>query len=264
MQKLLVLAALVIAVGCSPDTPTSALKQTVDQRASDITVLQAWHGKSYALDLPGHFPGGELDKQECSEVGNYSSGSAIYRTVRCSSELERKAKLDGFADRSPLLNDSLHMYASIPSEGREYWQTGRCEIVEFRTVIRDAALNAASFTGIGFYLSPGHTQDGSTRFYVAKNRLHAVGHVTLVDGSPATVHRFIAQGMCFGLGGNGGSIYSRRYKFRPYARFASDGFEHQVWDDVAKDYLLGLPEQSTSGTPRVESFDRQLELLKQQ
>ena len=132
-----------------------------------------------------------------------------------------------------------------------------CELVELRTVTPDYVLEQPSFKGISFYFNPGSAE------IVRKDALHKVGSVILKNGTPASVHRFIAQGMCFGTGGNGGSSSDRQYKFRPFAQYHVDGNDYNVWDDVQNDYLLGRDRNNYSRYVFVKDFDRQQELQKQ-
>jgi hypothetical protein len=148
--------------------------------------------------------------------------------------------------RPPFLNRFVY---SGPS-------AGLCELIELRTVTPDHASTAPTFAGIGFWFAGAFS-------FVPASELQAVGNVLLRDGSPAVVHRFVAQGMCFGQGGNTGSILERRFEFKPFARFdvAPTLTWYRVWDDVSNDYLLGRA-RSTSYS-FVASFDRQGELLRQ-
>lgn len=136
--------------------------------------------------------------------------------------------------------------------------SGACETIEFTTLTKRAAFDAPTFRGIGFYVS----SQGMS--FVSKETLLArgdSGEVTLKDGSRAIAHRFVAQGMCFGLGGNGGAIARRTYEWKPYARFDAGGDTYRIWDGVRRNYFLGRVDGSLSAG-FVSSFDRTRELLR--
>lgn len=262
MKKFLT-AAIAIAVlsACQGETADSGLNASIEKRGEDVTVLQAWLGQTVSLDFTGHFGGDyRIKPSDCVETSrrpyNGNNGQQyFYVTTNCASAIENAMKMNG--QRSPLIGSAPHTYYDYPNQGQST-TSGMCEMVEFRTITPDASLDSPAFKGIGFYYSRSQSE------LIKKDRLHKVGHVTLKNGAPATVHRFIAQGMCFGLGGNGGTIADRQYKFRPFAQF--DGFDgnlYSVWDSVDKDYLLGRDRENFSSYVFVKEFDRQQELLKQ-
>lgn len=269
MQSRLFAGGLIVitAIACGQQkTDSSALQSgSIDQASADVTVLQAWlSDKDAAVDFgtPWFTPDYKLNPDRCQTISSQThqgnDGFYTRAEVDCSSELREKASQD-FDKDSPLITEAGHSYIRR-SVGSSYSESGYCEIVEFRTVIRDAALNSPVFNGIGFYYSRSRYDTTSRGKFIDKDQLHAVGHVTLKDGSPATVHRFIAQGMCFGMGGNGDSIYHRRYVFRPFARFTGDhDTTYNNWDNVQNNYLLGLSDNNVT----VKTFDRQNDLLKQ-
>lgn len=259
--------ALFSLVACdgtkSSSEASSSLASTSDNRGNDITVLQAWLGQTVMVTIDGFFGGDlQLARTACPIVRDETFGSGtVEHHVQCDREIEQKARLSGFTQDSPLVNEgALYTYGE---EGPNHFYaiSGECELVEMRTVLRDAALNAATFTGVGFYLAGGFsTIDNRSQFFVAKDRLHAVGHVRLADGAPATVHRFIARGSCFETGGNGDSLAHRHFELRPFAQYGEGGNDFKVWDQVPADYKLGFVFESPQ-SHFVQGFDRQNELL---
>ncbi len=202
---------------------------TVDKVGTDVTVLQAWIGVTVGVANPNGYRSGDvqIDPSNC-------------RGTECSGEAE--AVLESLL---------VGGYRYAPNS------TGLCETVEVRTVTTKAAFDALSFRGLGF-----HYQEGrfAKSFFVAKTVLEmeaGSGSVTLADGTAALVHRFVFQGACFGMGGNGSSLYERHYSLKPYARFDDGADSFRVWDSVPTDYALGRsPNRSW-----VASFDRQSEVL---
>jgi hypothetical protein len=204
-----------------------ALVAVLDQSSGDVATLQAWLGPTITGSAESPSLGGDrFDQSAC--VGD-----------DCTAAAAALLALPGHAP-SPFVNP-LHFTPQ---------RSGRCEIVELRTVTRLAALDAESFAGIGFWI------DGIETFIPAA-QLDEVGRTTLRDGSPAVVHRFLAAGMCFGLGGNTGSILMRRYDWKPYARFDDAGAQYRNWDQVSVNAHLGRGSDGSF----VSSFDRQGELL---
>ena len=261
VKTLSTLSLILTMTACQGNQVNSDLKGSIDRPGDDITVLQAWFGETVFLQLNNVVLGGKTFKvSSCSEKDRRaytgSDGQTYYHvTTDCTSAAEDAMRLDG-QSRSPLLNKSIHSYYDVPSQSSKQNITGRCEMTEFRTITPDAALASSDFRGIGFYYS------GSNTDLIGKDRLHKVGSVTLKNGNSATVHRFIAQSMCFGNGGNGGSISDRQFKFRPFVQFnGSDGNIYNIWDNVGSDYLLGR-NRAVSQYVFVRDFDRQDELLK--
>lgn len=211
------------------DAAASADELTTDKAGQDVTVLQAWIGQTVGRRYENGYQLGDLalslDRchgDDCTAAAQSLLGSQLVGPFRYS------------ADHS-----------------------GQCETVEIRTVIREAAFEAPSFKGIGLYVS-----SLGEPVLVSKERLAGradSGRVTLADGSPARVHRFVVKGTCFGLGGNGGSLYRRGYDLKPFAQFdvAETDTSYRVWDSVEGNYRLGRKADGSW----VQSFDRQGELL---
>ncbi len=198
----------------------------VDKSGADVAVLQAWLGDAITPeDQPPSLGGLRFDPALCSGTDCTAAAEALLG--------------------APFVLPFVYLGPT----------SGRCEVIELRTVTRRPALDAPSFAGIGFFFA------GATGF-VPRERLSLAGAVTLADGTPAAVHRFLAPGMCFGQGGNSSSIISRRFTFKPYARFdaTSAATQYRVWDDVREDYLLGRTRDDHYGF--VSRFDRSAELLR--
>jgi hypothetical protein len=238
------LAALaLLSTACATEVEAETAPQitsaatTSDQRSGDVTVLQAWIGQTISQGYAGGYKPGDftLDINRCH--GGDCSGAV-----------------------SSLVDSYL-----IGSFEYEANRSGLCELVELRTVIRKSAFDAPSFTGIGFFLA-----GRADPVFVSKANLEreaGAGTVTLKDGQPGLVHRLVYQGTCFGLGGNGGSLYRRNYTFRPYAAYAgADGVTYRNWDEVPTDYLLGRATDRMgfvdSRGAWVQSFDRQADVLR--
>jgi hypothetical protein len=258
---------LVLAASCGTKATSSLESNNIDTRGNDVTVLQAWLGSTVSLRL-GSWSSGDyiLNPSDCTTMREQrwssSQGEVIRRDVDCTDAYQNAARVNG--GESPVLNKILMTYDQIANTNSYYTVSGMCELFEFRTVSPRAVVDAASFKGIGFYASTSRYNDHYITPFIAKDSLHEVGSVTLKDGRPGAVHRFTMQGMCFGTGGNGGTIADRAVKFRPYAQFYAQDTDtvYSVWDDVATDYLLGRNRDLIQYV-FVRNFDRQSELLKQ-
>lgn len=248
---------------CSQPAPSSStvLAEGENRPGKDVAVLQAWIGQTVGVTTnpTGGFSANfAIHPNDCSTTERHtypsaSGGTYDYVVADCSAAIQSAAKLPNFPDISPMLKPALHEW-EVSAQGT-YSRTGMCELMEFRTVTPNDVIGQPTFEGIGFFLGG----ISGAEYFVAKAKLHKVGDVTLADGRPGSVHRFISQGFCFGMGGNGGSIYSRKYVFKPFARFVSSGQTFNIWDDVAN-YFIGRKDNSEW----VQSFDRQSELLKSQ
>lgn len=213
------------AEGDAPATDESDV--TSDTSGGDVALLQVWIGETAGLRYESGTALGDkvLSRDQCSGADCRAAAQSVY--------------------------DSL----VVGPFDYDFERSGRCETVEIRTVLRESALRAPTFRGIGLHLS---TTAGPV--FVDKATLDgrpAAGRVTLADGTPGVVHRFVARGMCFGLGGNGGSIAMRHYELKPFAAFEADGAEHRVWEHRAENLRLGRRPDGTF----VPSVDRQAELL---
>ena len=132
----------------------------------------------------------------------------------------------------------------------------RCTVTEIRTVTAQTALDAPSFTGIGFF----HNEHSELRT-ITREQLDErdYGAVTLRDGhTPARVHGFAALSACWR--GTASSTYNHRESFKPFAEFVSaDGTKHRRWeahDDHALGQVWGYGQEG-----RTLNFDRARELL---
>jgi hypothetical protein len=217
----------------TPGVCVPAPAPVLDHRGTDVTVTQAW----LATPVTGSEQGPSL--------GGIRFDPALCDGNDCTVPVEEALRQPGAAQTSPLIAPLLYTR----------FVSGACEMIELRVVVRQGALDASTFAGLGFYYSFTPAQIVS----VPKSRLHAIASVTLKDGTPAVEHRLLAPGMCFGQGGNSGSIYRRRYELRPFARFATATTEHRVWDDVSQDYLLA---RARDGVGFVSGFDRRADVLR--
>lgn len=217
----------------------------VDQRSGDVTILQAWAGDMYCRGTWCRHP---LDVALCDGAD-------------CGKAVREAARLDSIA--SPLAN-RFEFSESAAS----------CSAIELRALIRKEAFEAPTFHGIGFAMNGTNCGD-PYRFapegqFVPKSELHRVGvEVALAGGGTGYVLRFLAKRNC-AFGGDSGSLSRYGKMFRPFAQFRVEEARGTVfynnWDNVESDYKLGCVGTSTSaGSPyiRVESFDRQGELLAQ-
>ncbi|MFO0676229.1 MAG: hypothetical protein U0169_06825 [Polyangiaceae bacterium] len=226
------------AIGCaapqaddSDVVSSSGDALTVDRAADDISLLQAWIGGTV---------GRRYDY-------GYTLGDVALPLDRCHGT-------DCTSAAASLLESQLLGPFSYDKE-----HSGMCETVELRTVTKKAAFDAPSFRGIGFYVS----SLGGTAF-LSKTELltHGdSGEVTLKDGSAGIVHRFVVKGMCFGLGGNGDSIYHRKYRMKPFVQFdvPETDMSYRLWDGFPTDHRLGRSDDDRTWT---QSFDRQGDLLR--
>jgi hypothetical protein len=199
---------------------------TRDQRSTDIQALQAW----IAPTVGRRFGAGA------------SVGDRLLDLTKCNAN-------DCSAAAQLLIDSPLVGGFQYDSN-----RSGQCEVIEFRVVVREAALTQPSFAGLGAYLSHG-SEMVSLSAELARGRAQA-GRVTLRNGEAGQVLRFATQGTCFGLGGNTGSIMNRSYAFLPFVDFAAGADTYRVWERSAN-HVLGR----TRDGAFVTSFDRQSDLL---
>jgi hypothetical protein len=224
----------------------SSYGANIDQRTNDITVLQIWTGSEiYSKSEEG----GSLDLSQCKGTqGN------PYLNLDCAAAVQALLK-----NSSDSATPALATAFGFPSQG------GVCETWEIRTVTKLSAFNSPTFTGIGFSLERGSYSGANEGLFIPKAELDQVGvTVTLKDGEPAIVHRFVAQGACNANGDDGYSLEFSMIKFRPYARFNTATDQYTNWDSVASDYQVGAIYNSSSISTfdHVNSFDRQNDVLK--
>ncbi|NOU28700.1 MAG: hypothetical protein HOO96_12405 [Polyangiaceae bacterium] len=143
--------------------------------------------------------------------------------------------------------------------GRVYVDPDSCSRIEVRLVAREAALNEASFSGVGFWTSRGST-------FARKSDLQEVGRVRLANGESGVVLRFAGASVC--VSSQHGSPTSNTYQtfaFKPYAAYdvqsAGETHRYRVWEKMQGNHLLGRTAPGVS--PMVDStgFDRQADLL---
>jgi hypothetical protein len=221
-------------VCAAPPPPPPPPPAVVDQAGADVTVLSAQIGASITSSQAG--PG----------VGGLQFDTAACAGTDCTAPVLPLLALPGHATPSPALD--AFVYGP---------QSGRCETLEIRSLTRLSARTAPTFAGLGFYFANRTVYTAPPTTLIPAARLDEISHVTLRDGSAGVVHRFVAPGMCFGQGGNSSGIYSRRYDFRPFARFDTPTAQFRVWDTVSSNYVLGRAADGGF----VTSFDRSGALL---
>jgi hypothetical protein len=220
-----------------------ARADVVTQSSTDVQALQAWRADAYQLDPqrcvgPAPAPGQRVD-QDCAAQG---------------AELARAP----WADRaSPSVNDWR-----LPVEnhnGYVYSRYASGHLVELRVLVKRAALDAPSFTGVGFYAS---NALGSGLRFVPKAALHVVSpkDVTLASGEPAAVLRFVlAMPGESGDSSTGWAMAS--VAFKPYVEFQDGATTYRNWEPVSDDFRV-YREPNGGGRHQSTSFDRQAELLR--
>lgn len=262
------LASLVAVVGCTQATgdeasSTDALSTTTDSVGNDVQVLQVWT-RGNVIPRSGltisRSPGDielNADTTRCKALGTSTWGAWTEDKIDCSDLLIDMLKEGGV--KAPSLSSS-RFTISTRSPSQRYIDPDFCKLLEVRVLVKDEALNAATFKGIGFYTSNGDT-------FAEKADLTTVGHTTLKTGEAASVLRFTAQSTCISGARNStsGNMY-QTYELKPYARFdvpeGSDVRRFRVWESIEGNHRLG---RSWPGrVPAVDSsgFDRQADLLR--
>jgi hypothetical protein len=192
----------------------SAQAETIHQSSQDIQLLTArWTGLLTGIENPGPQTGSArpVNLAECSYTP--LAQPAGYRNYDCTLAYEKMKKRPGVAGTNYLI-DSLGWVAMPPSASAAGWVQADSKYqgsYEFEVVVRKGALEVAS--GIGFLEQKvTTTYNGSqtretllTRSFPIPpiaNPLLPEKTVTLIDGTPGLVYRFLMVGPKYSYGGN--------------------------------------------------------------
>ncbi len=134
-------------------------------------------------------------------------------------------------------------------------RSGKCELLEVSTIITSDAFSSENFRGIGLYL--GGTTGGKGQ-WISRDELQ-LQFDHRQNGLPYLEHVFLVQGMCFGQGGNSGSIWNRSFQVKPYAVFDSQESHllYFKWEDTLQNHEIS-PGRTESGQANI---NRRPELL---
>lgn len=232
VQLALALTSTCAVAGCSGESAPSDTNEyaaTTNGTSVDLSTLQAWLGPKVTRSFNG-------------SAG--ASGDLVIDLGACAGS-DCTAPAQGLLE-SPLLGTFRY----------DAQRSGKCEMLEVRMVIREAALNQPSFDGVGLYLSDAGVLHASAD---TVRRKADAGAVTLANGERGRVLRFAAQGFCFGVGGSTSSVQNRRYEIASFVQFSAGGNTYRNWEPSANHRLGRVP--SPSGA-FVSALDRQRELLR--
>ena len=235
------LSPLSLAAGVGTSRAPSL--RLVTQASTDVQILQAWTDKSI-----------ELIHSDCVGMDPIPGESVL---KDCTQQAQRLTKAP-WADReSPAVNDWMLPMRNY--NGQVYSPNYSGHIVEIRALVRRAALDTPTFTGIGFYF---HNMIQGNTVFIPKDQLHIVSDREVVlrnGGDHAVVMRFV--GWMPGYQGHSGTGWCMdRVFFKPFARFTTDRENFENWDVAPNDYVIFRCE-SAGGTRQVMKFNREQELL---
>jgi hypothetical protein len=271
-MKLRIPALLVVSVliGCSSpavetttvDTSTSDLSGTSEESGLDAQVLQVWTpGRLFPTRAPGGWLGVRpndvtLDAATaCATTGTSTWSHWQDTTVDCAAAFAAAAPFDVTKAAGPVLTPVRFTVSKDLTGTQVLTDPDFCSIVELRVVLRDAARNAPSFAGVGFWTSRGET-------FTPKGELQEVGHTRLASGEDATVLRFSGISTCISSAHNStsGNIY-QTFSFKPYAAFDADDRRYRVWERISGNHAIGRSWPGATPAVDASGFDRQGELL---
>jgi len=245
---------------------SSAQTVVIDQSGTDVQVLQVWTpGKVFPNPAPAWSSSGPQDLQldaaagtDCVRLNSRETATWNSRDLDCTDAFVTKAAWPG-SPKSPAFNALRWNVTTNVQSRQSFTDPDFCQLVELRTVTKDASLAAPSFAGIGFHTSRAPS-------FVPKSDLHAVGHVTLKSGEAATVHRFVGISTCISGAHNStsGNTY-QTFDFKPYARFDLSPGEgdasFRVWESINGNHRLGRSWPGSQPAVNSLEFNREDELL---
>jgi hypothetical protein len=116
-------------------------------------------------------------------------------------------------------------HSHFTSKSATHGERPRCTLYELIAASRSDAVGEAR--ALGFYL------DGTTTV-VPMADVVEVGSVTLADGEPGVLHRFVAAALC-----DGGTTRTHRIEVKPFLVVAPDGDACVYrWEDVASNHVI--------------------------
>jgi hypothetical protein len=229
MLKLLiniVIITLVSLIGAN------SFGNTVNRAGNDVYLLKAFIGDKVIHENMVGFSTNriEIDLDKCIQIDYLSAYEQL--VLDCSAQVQELAKQHGSDKLTPLLRPFI--VNGHKSNGTVYTQTLNCSVIEVETAIKNSALNAVSFDGIGFFVNGRLT-------FIKKDSLHQISQVTLKEKStPATIHRFIDISLCWR--GSMSSSMNQDYELKPYASFfdAKTDTTYNNWENYTGNHIINF------------------------
>jgi len=240
----------------------SADAVSTSARNEDVQVLKVINAPSFSLSKASIYAA--LDQEQCrpegttwSEIKAWDTEVSGYLSVTldCTDAFTRKfgfptmrsVTIRGY--RTKKAEEAHYGYVGFSNSGGGYW------VKTVELVVKQSAIDAPTFHGIGFYLNafsyryyeprpaPGPDNGNGHFMTAAQVRAQADQYpaATLANGDRVRVIKALLPSE-YALGGTS-SVPA--FYFRPFAEYQDGADKHQRWDRVASDYFVGSSTEFT-------------------
>ena len=253
------LLAVAATTGCATSTDateTSEGRIETAARNEDVQVLKVYNGQSFTFSKNSIYE--RIDQEACNPEGttwtaikahDTASAGWLNVTLDCTDAVAAKfgiapmraIKVSG--SRTKISEEGYYGYVGFSNSAGSFWS----KTVEL--VVKQSAIDAPTFNGVGFYLNafsyryyearpaPGANNGNAYFQFAAKVRAEANAYpaVTLASGEKARVIKVMLPSEY----ASGGTSSVPAFYFRPFAEYGSGVDKHQRWDSVVADYFVG-------------------------
>lgn len=238
---------------------TSADHLDTSARTRDVQVLKVYAAPSFSISLGSIYPAVHLDQEECKPEGKSWADIKAHDTevsgtlsvkLDCTDAFTKKYGFPSMravtlqGTRTKKSQEASHGYVEFSNGAGGFW------VKTVELVVKQSAIDAASFNGVGFYLNafryryyeappaPG-PNDGNGYFLFAdqvRAQANQYPATTLSTGEKARVIKVMLPS----ADALGGTSSVPAFYFRPFAEFVNGADKHQRWDSVNSDYFVGF------------------------
>ncbi len=254
--SLLVVAATTGCATSTDATETSADRIETSARNEDVQVLKVYAGQSFTFSKNSIYD--HIEQESCKPEGTTWAAIKAHDTTAlgwlsvtldCTDAVTARfgiapmhaIKVTG--SRTKPTEEAYYGYVGFSNSAGSFWS----KTVEL--VVKQSAIDAPTFNGIGFYLNsfsytyyqprPAAGANNGNAYFQFADKVRAEANaypaVTLASGEQARVIKVMLPSEY----ASGGTSSVPAFYFRPFAEYASGADKHQRWDSVAADYFVG-------------------------
>jgi hypothetical protein len=253
------------AIACAHNTSNEDAEASSDElitheRNQDVQVLKVYDAQSFSVSKGSIYPA--LNQEDCkpegktwTEIKAWDVAVSGHLAVKldCTEAFQQKygfpsmraVKLDGYRTRTQ--EQDYYGYVGFSNSMGAFW------VKTIELVVKQGAIDASSFNGIGFYLNsfsypyyqarPAPGPDNGNGHFMFASQVRAQANqypaATLANGEKVRVIKVLLPSQY----AMGGSSYVPAFYFRPFAEYVDGADKHQRWDIVASDYFVGIGTQ---------------------
>ncbi len=248
------------SAACASADVSSSESDFTASRNQDVQALKVENAPSFSVSRASMYPA--LEQEDCkpegktwSEIQAWDVAASGHLPVKldCTEAFSKKygypsmraVTVEGYRTRRS--EEAYYGYAGFSNSGGSFW------VKTVELVVKQSAIDAPSFHGIGFYLNsfsypyyqppPAPGPNNGNAYFVFADQVRAQADqypaATLPSGDKVRVIKVLLPAPY----AHGGTSYAPGFYFRPFAEYLVGAEKHQKWDEVASDYFVAATTQ---------------------